>query len=221
MTRSGHGVGAAALVSPELVLVDPELRAHLAAEPARAPSWVVAPSPATDGVLAPPRSTAASSSARASAPRRPTRRAAARLVAFVAGACIGVAFSLAAAGARPTFLGAWMIHSSAAALTVSRPAAHSSLETSWCSVESGAEGQQLAWAAVPDATSYLVAIYKRGVRVCGGETSATTLGLETGSGIAARTTLAPGGYEWYVWPISGGRWGASPAVRSRLLIAER
>jgi hypothetical protein len=198
---SGHGESAALgpgprsaparsveeAVSPELALVDPELRRRLIRELASQEPQErhVAPTESCDESPA--------------APARPRsrRRVGLEVVLVPLVAAVGYSVAMLVSSSPPPSLGVGAARPSASA-----PSHH----------------RRLAWAPVAGATAYDVALYagSRRVYLERSRTASVQIGVNPGGGGTA--TVAPGTYEWYVWPVRHGRRDASAIVRSRLVL---
>ncbi len=77
----------------------------------------------------------------------------------------------------------------------------------------------LAWKPVAGATGYDVAIYRAGAQVLQKRTTSPRLKIPLRSPADPAGGLAPGGYDWYVWPIHAGRRGPAAVVRSSLVLS--
>ena len=178
-------------VSPELALVDLELRKRLAMQ--------------DDEVGAAPQPSIRSSSRREAGlieAQRAHRRARV-VVAFVAAALtvVGVAVAVARTHGRaparsPTGSTAASVSSST---TVTTPAA-SGKKT--LNAPDGPSGRDFAWAPVNGATTYEVAILRNGTVVFSATTTAARVHVPAHWERGGRAlTLSAGNYHWYVWPI--------------------
>ena len=166
-------------VSPELVLVDPELRQRLAALP-EAPLFVLPP--ATVRRPAP-----------AVAERRRSRTMTAALVlALLAGAAAGIGVEHLAS---PLLAGG-----SSIAADVAVPAEPTlpppSPPTTTAPPTAAAAPRSFAWAPVPGAAAYAFELRRGGDIAFTTTTKAPTVRLPV---------LIPGNYRWIVWPLVGGR----------------
>ena len=210
-------------VSPELVLVDPELarreRAQLrepapvraaSAAVARPPHVRAAPAPARD-----PRSQAA--------PSRRVRHS--RLVivtAVLALAVLVVQYWLQHESPEP-------ILGDAPTRTAARPGARDTgvappASPSKRSIGPGATTvRTLAWAPVAGATGYELQLFRGAKRVFVTRTTRPRLTLpERWRYVGRVVRLEPGRYRWSVWALSsGGKLDASPVVQAQILIAAR
>jgi hypothetical protein len=193
-------------VSPELALVDPELRKRLQAlEQARCS--VLRPPPRLRKAAEPPEDNAPDGQLQvASGPRtipfsrgRPglTVVALACAAAFVLGAKVAGPSDLTPAQATGSASTAQLLPPSDLRGTVNR------------------SPQRLAWAPVAGATGYEVALYKESNRVFVTHTTLPSVELSR----TVRQTLPHGLLAWYVWPIRAGLRDPSPVVRSQLSLA--
>jgi hypothetical protein len=80
--------------------------------------------------------------------------------------------------------------------------------------------QRLAWAPVPGATSYDVAFYQGDVRVLRTSTASPTIEVPVGRPASARR-LAPGTYRWYVWPVHQRHVNSVAIVSTTLVVPAR
>jgi hypothetical protein len=209
------------VVSPELVLIDPDLRERLRSS-AR-PAWEF---PSEERTIEQPHSCecdgangASSSSTVVSmlALLLAGRTRAALIVAAATSAAVGLVFSLAT-------------HVPSAAFSPSRseqtplPANHARThkprhEGSLPDRPSNAAhvtGQSVAWAPSPEATGYKVELFRKGVRVFAARTAGTSMILPTGT-----RRLPAGTYTWYVWPVVRGHRDQAAIVSSPLVITDR
>jgi hypothetical protein len=74
--------------------------------------------------------------------------------------------------------------------------------------------RRLVWAPVPGVSSYEVALYRGARRVFDARTPDAA--IELGVGAAGPRTVAAGTYLWFVWPLRGGRRDGSAIVSSHL-----
>lgn len=80
--------------------------------------------------------------------------------------------------------------------------------------------QQFAWAPVRGATAYDVALFDKTTRVFHARTTKPTITIAVRTGRAAPAgSVAPGAYEWYVWPVVHGHQASVAIVRSRLRLS--
>jgi hypothetical protein len=75
--------------------------------------------------------------------------------------------------------------------------------------------RQFAWAPVPGASAYEVAFFRNNVRAYDIRTRRAIVSITEGLG---KTNLSPGTYQWYVWPIRSGRRVRVAVVRSRFVV---
>jgi hypothetical protein len=180
-------------VSPELCLIDPELRSRLLGR-------------ATD--LRPARAHAATRDPAESAARDESHASthaltlSPRTVGIVLLAAIAAAFALGLPGGstrRPAPPAAGRSSGEAA-----RPQRLRGVRV-------------LAWAPAVGATSYEVELFAGDSRVLSARTRdprlALTVALRGGA-----STIKPGTYEWYVWPIRGNDPAEAAMIRSRLVL---
>ncbi len=183
-------------VSPELALVDPELRRRLIAELSEVlpgQRLELAASDVATGKPGPP--------VDASTRRSSLHRAIAKLVLLPVVASLGyVAVTLITPPDGPTFGGA-VVHS------VDPPSAAVELR------------RDLAWAPVAGATAYETALYAGGHRVFLARSRKPTVEIEIRSPSShGPASVAPGTYDWYVWPVRGGQRSVVAIVRTRLVL---
>ncbi len=80
--------------------------------------------------------------------------------------------------------------------------------------------QQFAWAPVRGATAYDVALFDKTTRVFHARTTKPTITIAVRTGRAGPAgSVAPGAYEWYVWPVVDGHQASVAIVRSRLRLS--
>jgi hypothetical protein len=199
-------------ISPELVLVDPALRARLGCLPAT-PTYARSERPRA--VEVPVQAPLGPAAATLAAPRSlapglaKARRAAKGTGALIAGIAVGLCgfallFEGTGSGAR------------------TGPGALAPLAPSLCARPASLPVPKLAWAPEPGATAYDLELYKGGAPICGVYTSRASVVIRTESKAPrASVTVGPGVYEWYVWPFEAGQRAASPIVRSQLVIPAR
>jgi hypothetical protein len=209
-------------VSPELVLIDPELarreRARL-----RAPAPVRASS-AEVGRPTPLR--AAPAPAHRPSPRAaPTRRRHYRIVVWATALALGVLglqYVLQHDSPQP-ILGDAPVRT--AARTANQPpSAAPPTGPPRQSIGLGATTvRTLAWAPVPGATRYELQLYRGSKRVLIERTRSTRFTLPERWRHAGRVVrLEPGRYRWNVWALSsGGKLDPKPVVQAQILIAAR
>jgi hypothetical protein len=82
------------------------------------------------------------------------------------------------------------------------------------------EVRRFAWAPVAGATAYEVAFYRSNIRVYRARTRRAVVSIPEGSG-GSKPTLVPGTYEWYVWPVRNGRRDQVAVVRSQIVVPAR
>jgi hypothetical protein len=82
--------------------------------------------------------------------------------------------------------------------------------------------RRFAWAPVHGATGYEVAIYKDDVPVFRARTKTPSIVIpERSPQKGSAPLLAPGTYQWYVWPVRNGQADRVASVRSTLVIPAR
>lgn len=199
------------LVSPELVLVDPELRYQLLSTPsdrAWSVEFVTRPRPAREHESAPGvdgRAAVVQTLGHTLAKheyRRAWRTAA-------AAAAVVSAFVLGAKVAHPTYVSLPGVSgsSTSASADLTPPA------TPRHTVERGE--QQLVWLPVAGASGYDLALYRGSERVFKTHTTAPRVMLSE----ATRERLPPGPLIWDVWPSGVGLKDAAPIVHSQIWLS--
>lgn len=82
------------------------------------------------------------------------------------------------------------------------------------------EPRRLAWAPVPGAAAYHVELFRGGTRVFAARTNRASLTVpEHWRYRGTRRQLGPGEYRWLVWPIVSGRRSAQAVVQSAIVVA--
>jgi hypothetical protein len=202
-----------ALISPELVMVDPVLRGMVLARMAQG-------RPDRPGEAC----TCAVSGPRVMLPATATRGGAldpAR-VRNVVGALYGLALVLAVGFSFPvTFPGLGVEalvakgFPSSALVPPRRPTWKAGQAASAVSV------REFAWTPSPGATSYEVALYEGNARVFLSYTRTPMVRIPVvsqGSPASSSPSVAPGTYEWYVWPLRKGHPSGPAIVQSRVVL---
>ena len=77
----------------------------------------------------------------------------------------------------------------------------------------------MAWAPSPGAAAYEVAIYKGNVPVFRRRTRAPRIALSIRLHPRDAGSVAPGAYQWYVWPVRNGQRAAAAVVSSKIVLA--
>jgi hypothetical protein len=210
-------------VSPELVLVDPEL-----AQRERARLRTPAPVPATSAPVARPAALWAASAPPHRRPRpraAPSRRRHSRVVVWataLALAVLGLQYVLQHESPQP-ILGDTPVRT-AARTAIQAPSAAPPMGPPKQSIGLGATTlRTLAWAPVPGATSYELRLYRGSERILLKHTRSTRLTLpERWRHDGRSVRLEPGRYRWNVWALSsGGKLDPKPVVQAQILIARR
>jgi hypothetical protein len=212
-------------VSPELALVDPELRRRLidiSLETVAVPLRTVAEPPSRPQIDEAERSVPAPQpeqafTAVAPAVRKPFHRRL-PLASFAAPTLVVLGY-IAATSAPFSHLTGGSAHSGWPATSVS--AATLRPPVAGRSAPSG-PSVRFAWAPVGGATSYEVEVYHHNVRAYAGSTSQSSIEIpESSSRPALPNTLSPGRYRWYVWPVRAGKRDPVAIVSAQLLVTAR
>jgi hypothetical protein len=219
-------------VSPELALIDPALRDRLLAAGTAQPFELGA----RVGAAGPAKPVQAALDAREvrRAARSATRVhpaalcAAALILAFAAGAFVSPD-PVRTAGARnssaPSALPVGRSRSFAPPAITSAFALPGAPTPGSKAIAPRAAGpgtgeRRFAWAPAAGASAYEVALYKGNVLVFGRFTREPAIEIPVRRPRpGASPSVAPGTYEWYVWPIRAGVRDAVAVVRSRLVLA--
>jgi hypothetical protein len=193
-------------VSPELALVDPELRRRLLAigqeTTARLPNW--APGPREHLHPEAEEEPVASGDRGERAALLPPRRRATYLTLVVAASMI--AFVLGAKLAAPSSLG-WP-----AAPAFGSQAQMTPPSNRLASIEAGAS--ELAWARSAGASGYEVAIDRGGRTVFDARTTAPEIFLTP----SEQAAIPRGSLTWFVWPLQTSGQAGPPVVQSKLVL---
>jgi hypothetical protein len=215
------------IVSPELVLVDPELAAWarerleerrvqpIPADPAPAPPVATrrpaAPEVGADGDVP----------AVATKPSRPIRRRGRLLIAAVVGLAVTVATVLAVDRDAPGVRVPPLVD--AAGPTGLPPT--SSVEPAPARTKAAAiptPPRRFAWAPRPGASGYHLELFKGRALVFRATTSKPEIVIPRRWRLNGRTRrLEPGLYRWYVWPRIAGRRGATATVQAKFVVPTR
>jgi hypothetical protein len=170
-------------VSPELALVDTDLRARLAAVPGppEAPPPVAVDDPAPE----------VAGHRRATAPKPRRRRGHVRVgLAFAAALAACGVVAAAGFGVFVSTPPAETTGAAAPTVAIPQPSAASP------------GGRDFAWAPAAQAVGYDVEILRGGAVLYSKSTTAPRLHLSNRWTYAGRAiTLSPGTYRWYVWPV--------------------
>lgn len=219
-------------VSPELALIDPDLRRLLiersAPEIASRPPDVASTGSAFTPDEAPERA------------RRLARRHARLVLAALGGAAVTLAGVLGAASlwshpARLKAIGSPARITTAPQASHAGPAPAKPSQFSTPAVFNPRRGRtvtrrlqtkalpsvgtrKFAWAPVAGVASYEVAFFKNDVRVYRTRTRTATVSVPVSSSRAG--AFSPGTYKWYVWPVRNGRRDDVAIVRSRFVVQE-
>ena len=234
------------VVSPELALVDPALRAVAreqlddpddtlarlldAARVAVRPAPVAGPSPAearvSEEAEAATRRLAESALAAESAEAADTRvpplpRRLSRLTVVVTAASAGFAIALFVADRALDREQGQLTSVVSMTEPVTRPAAPPLPSTS--SAKSPAlSPQRFAWAPVAEASGYHVELHRGGARVFAADTTRPEMTIPPSWTYAGRRyRLEAVEYRWYVWPIVSGRRTPKAVVQARLVVQDR
>jgi hypothetical protein len=78
------------------------------------------------------------------------------------------------------------------------------------------EVRRFAWVPAAGADGYLVALYKGNTRVFHALTRSASIDIRVASTGAAAGSVRPGRYEWYVWAVRHGQRQPAALVRSQL-----
>ena len=217
-------------VSPELAMVDPELRQaarKLLPDPPRPVPVARPPVERTPRILAPVPELAP-----------PRRRSRLGLLASAAGVlALGVLLTLVVGREERPLRRAQQTQSVAAAVspttatvtqpepTATTPAGTPTAPATSTPVHAPAvRGQTFVWVASPDATAYEFQLFQGGERVFRARVDEARLELPGRWRLAGRPhALLPGSYRWYVWKISKGtnRQSAKPTVSAKLVIDDQ
>jgi hypothetical protein len=202
-------------VSPELVLVDPELalreRARL-----RGPTPILASAVA----VKPTHMRAAPAPARPPSQRAPTRRRHSRLIVWAAGLALGVLglqYMLQHESPQPVLGDAPVRPAAGTGSPDPNVAPAASLPRQ--SIGLGATTvRTLAWAPVAGATGYELQLFRGSKRVLVERTTRPRFTLPGRWRHAGRTVrLEPGKYRWRVWALSsGGKLDPRPVVQAQI-----
>jgi hypothetical protein len=186
------------LISPELVLVDPELRKRLArlGNAVPRPAWDVARprNPAADSV-----GTVATEAVAAAPVAHGARQVATRPRPKRSLVAVGVAIGVMGVST--------VVGLSTAGSGTADPAA-----------VAPSTGQRIAWAPSPGATGYVVELRRPGGQPYRAVTASTTILLPTRPS-SGGVRLTAGRYTWYVWSVRHGRRAGVPIVRSLLVVS--
>ena len=203
------------VVSPELVLVDPALRARLRSQlvsEARSAGAVVSSAGIASFQAAVEPAECPSVGGADSGGRQKRSE-------LVAGASIALAGAMVGIGALWL---AGLVHRPGSADLVSgapSPTAGSVGSLRLPASPRSPTVRRFSWAPVDGATSYEVAFYRGDVRVIDTVTATTSIGIAVGpKGNGRKRSLGPGRYRWYVWPIHQGRHRSAAIVDSELVV---
>jgi hypothetical protein len=200
--------------SPELALVDPELRRvlierEIASSELPRPLRLAVP---------PARPVAKTPLAVARTAEPPDRRLSGKSVA--AGVC-GAVLTLLAAGAAAT--ASPRTDQAPPAANAAGPASLFGREPARAGI--GAAGERrarvraLAWAPVAGASGYEVALDNAAGRVFLARTDKPAIDINVGiAGARSASAVPPGTYVWLVWPLSDNRLGGGTIVRSEITL---
>jgi hypothetical protein len=224
-------------VSPELALVDPELRRQLVERAVDPPAWttvaVASPRPlpahGPRGARVRPRSAPASLAPLV----LPT---VALSIAFVLGALVFPMHgsqtntrNLTAQNGRAQNVSVEPPSSRVASAGIPEPGSGAFLPLNAGPSRAPAATQRqaapgigtrsLVWAPAAGAASYEVALYRGNVRAFDAFTREPAIGISVRlHGGDGSKSVAAGAYEWYVWPIRAGHRSAAAVVRSPLVL---
>jgi hypothetical protein len=219
--------GGLGMVSPELALIDPDLRRHLiAVEPNGPPDRLARlgiPYPA-GGHSPPPAATTVESA--------PTRRVNFLLAVAVLGAVLAVAYVLdTVVWSSRSGPGAAVTRPATPRPATPRPAtprpAHGSVGSPAPkpgrvrpkpTPKPSVQVRRFVWVPAPGVGAYEVALYKGGKPVFRARTTQASIAIAVSPGASGPRTVRPGVYNWYVWALVRGRREPAALVRARVVL---
>jgi hypothetical protein len=86
-------------------------------------------------------------------------------------------------------------------------------------IRGGSQSRRFAWAPIDNASGYHVEFFRGPLRVLARNTSESQITIPAHWRLdRRRESLVPGDYRWYVWPIMSGRRAARAIVQAQLVV---